>query len=78
MNGLISPVSMVQAGANGVMMRIFSWPTLNHLAPTEHHLNAAANLRIDDNVHSFRTAVGHPLMAASRRIMHNVTKLRSS
>lgn len=60
-DGFICLLSMVQAGASGVMMRrIFSWPTLSHL------------------VHSFRTVEDHLLTAASSRIVHDVTKLRSS
>ncbi len=71
-------VSMVQAG--GVMMwGIFSWHTLGILVPIEHGLNAAVYLRfVADHVHPFMTTVTHLLMATSSRIMHRVTKLKSS
>ncbi len=40
-------VSTVQAGSGGVMVWvIFSWHTLSHLVPIEHHLNATAYLSI--------------------------------
>ncbi len=60
-------------------------PCLNFLAhfgpvvPIEHRLNATAYLSIvADHVHPFMTTVYHLLMATSSRIMHHVTKLKSS
>ncbi len=62
---------------NGV--GIFSWHTLGLLVPIEHRLNATAYLSIvADHVHLFMTTVYHLLMATSSRIMHHVTKLKSS
>ncbi len=71
-------VSTVQAG--GVMVRgMFSWHTLGPLVPIEHRLNATAYLSVvADHVHPFMTTVYHLLMANSSRIMHHVTKLKSS
>ncbi len=71
-------VSTVQAV--GVMVwGIFSWHTLGPLVPTEHRLNATVYLSIiADHVHPFMTTVYHLLMATSSRIMHHVTKLKSS
>ncbi len=74
-------VSMVQAGGGGVMVwGIFSWHTLGPLVQIKHRLNATAYLSIvADHVHPFMTTVySHLLMATSSRIMHNVTKLKSS
>ncbi len=72
-------VSTVQA-ADGVMVwGIFSWHTLGPLVPFEYRLNATVYLSIvADHVHSFMTTVYHLLMATSSRIMHHVTKLKSS
>ncbi len=72
-------ISMVQAGGGGVMVwGIFSWHTLGPLVPTEHRLNATAYLSIvSDQVHPFMTTV-YLLMTTSSRIMHHVTKLKSS
>ncbi len=73
-------VSTVQAGGGGVMVRgIFSWHTLGLLVPIEHRLNTTAYRSIvADHVHPFITTVTHLLMATSSRIMHHVTKLKSS
>ncbi len=72
-------VSTVQAGGGGVMVwGIYSWPTLGPLVPIEHRLNATAYLSIvDEHVHLFMTTV-YPSSATSSRIMHHVTKLKSS
>ncbi len=69
-----------RAGGGGVMVwGIFSWHTLGPLAPIEHHLNAAAYLSIvADHVHPFMTTVYPSSDAISSRIMHHVTKLKSS
>ncbi len=71
---------MVQAAGGDVMAwRIFSWHILGHLVPIEHRLNSTAYLSIvADHVHPFMTTVYHLLMATSSRIMHHVTKLKSS
>ncbi len=68
-------VSTVQAGGGGVMVwGIFSWHTLGPLVPI-----ATAYLSIvADHVHPFMTTVYHLLMITSSRIMHHVTKLKSS
>ncbi len=73
-------VSTVQAGGSGVIVwGIFSWHTLGLLVPIEHRLNATAYLSIvADHVLPFMTTVYHLLMATSSRIMHHVTKLKSS
>ncbi len=73
-------VSTVQAGGDGVMVwGIFSWHTLGPLVPIEHRLNATDYLSIvADYVHPFMTTVYHLLMTTSSRIMHHVTKLKSS
>ncbi len=73
-------VSMVQAGGGGVMVwGIFFWHTLGRLVPIEHHLNATAYLSIvTDHVHPFMTTVYPSSNANSSRIMHHVTKLKSS
>ncbi len=72
--------STVQAAGGGVMVwGIFSWQTLGPLVPIEHCLNATAYLSIVANhVHPFMTTVDHLLKASSSRIMHHVTKLKSS
>ncbi len=72
-------VSTVQAG-DGVMVRgVFSWHTLGPLVLTEHRLNATAYLSIvADHVHPFMTTVHPSSDATSSRIMHHVTKLKSS
>ncbi len=64
----------------GVMVSgIFSWQTLNPLVPIEHHLIATAYLSIvADHVHPFMTTVYPSSDATSSRIMHHVTKLKSS
>ncbi len=70
-------VSMVQAGV--MVGGIFSWHTLGPLVPIEHCLNATAYLSIvADHVHPFMTAVYPSSDATSSRIMHHVTKLKSS
>ncbi len=74
-----SLVSTVQAGGGGVMVwGIFSWHTLGPLVPIEHRLNTTVYLSIvADHVHPFMTTCTHLLMTSSR-IMHHVTKLKSS
>ncbi len=59
-----SLVSTVQAAGGGVMVwGIFSWHTLDPLAPIEHCLNATVFLSIvADHVHPFMTTVYHLLM----------------
>ncbi len=58
---------------------IFSWHTLGPLVPIEHGLNTTAYLSIvADHVHPFMTAVYPSSDAPSSRIMHHVTKLKSS
>ncbi len=70
-------VSMVQPGV--MVWGIFSWHTFGPLVPIEHRLNATAYLSIvADYVHPLITTVYHLLMAISSRIMHHVTKLKSS
>ncbi len=73
-------VSTVQAGGGGVMVwGIFSWHTLGPLVPIEHCLNATDYLSIvADHVHPFMTTVDPSSDAASSRIMHHVTKLKSA
>ncbi len=73
-------VLMVQAGGRGVMVwGIFSWHTLGPLVPIEYRLNATAYLSIvADHVHPFMTTVFPSSDATSSRIMHHVTKLKSS
>ncbi len=49
------------------------------LVPIEQRLNTTAYLSIvADHVHPFMTTVYHLLMASSSRIMHHVTKFKSS
>jgi len=58
---------------------IFSWHTLGTLVPIEHNLNTTVYLSIvTDHVHLFMTTVYSSSDATSSRIMHHVTKLRSS
>ncbi len=58
---------------------IFSWHTLGPLVPIERRLNTTAYLGIvADHVHSFMTTVYPSSDATSSRIMHHVTKLKSS
>ncbi len=72
-------VSTVHGGGGVMVWGIFSWHTLGPLVPIEHSLNATAYLSIvADHVHPFMTTVYHLLMATSSRIMHHVTKLKSS
>ncbi len=73
-------VSTVQAGRGDVKgWGIFSWHTLGLLVPIEHCLNATAYLSIvADHVHPFMTTVHPSSDATSSRIMHHVTKLKSS
>ncbi len=73
-------VSTVQAGGGGVMVwGIFSWHTLGPLVPIELRLNATAYLSIvADHVYLFMTTVYTSSDATSSRIMHHVTKLKSS
>ncbi len=73
-------VSTVQAAAGDVMVwGIFSWHNLGLLVPMEHCLNATAYLSIvADHVHPFMTTVYPSSDATSSRIMHHVTKLKSS
>ncbi len=72
-------VSTVQAGGGVMVWGKFSWHTLGPLVPVEHWLNATAYLSIvADHVHPFMTTVYHLLMATSSRIMHHVTKIKSS
>ncbi len=72
--------STVQAGCGGVILwGIFSWHTLGPLVTIEHCLNATAYLSIvADHVHPFMTTVYPSSDATSSRIMHHVTKLKSS
>ncbi len=70
-------VSTVHAGGVKVC-GIFSWHTLGPLVPIEHRLNATAYLSIvADHVHSFMTSV-YPSSDGYSRIIHHVTKLKSS
>ncbi len=72
-------VSTVQAAGGVMVWGIFSWHTLGLLVPIEHCLNATVYLSIvADHVHPFMTTVYHLLMATSSRILHHVTKLKSS
>ncbi len=74
-------VSTVQAADGGVMVwGIFSWHTLGPLSTNwalfkRHSLPEYC---FTDHVHPFMTTVYHLLMATSSRIMHRVTKLKSS
>ncbi len=73
-------VSTAQAAGGGVMVwGIFYWHTLGPLVPIEHCLNATVYLSIVvDHVHPFMTTVYPSSDATSSRIMHHVTKLKSS
>ncbi len=74
-------VSMVQAGGGGGVMvwGIYSWHTLGPLVPIEYCLNVTIYLSIvADHVHPFMTTVYSSSDATSSRIMHHVTKLKSS
>ncbi len=72
-------VSTVQAAGGVMVWGIFSWHTLGHLVPIEHRLNVTVYLSIvADHVHPFMTAVYPSSDATSSRIMHHVTKLKSS
>ncbi len=69
-------VSTVQAGGGGVLMwGIFSWHTLEPLVPIV-HLNATAYLSIVADYLSLHSV--HIFWCTSSRIMHHVTKLKSS
>ncbi len=72
-------VSTVQAGGSGVRVwGIFSWHTLGPLVLFANCLNTTTYLSIvADHFHPFMTSV-YLLMATSSRIMHHVTKLKSS
>ncbi len=60
------------------MWGIYSWHTLGPLIPIEHRLNATAYLSIvAEHVHPFMTTV-YPSSDGYFRIMHHVTKLKSS
>ncbi len=68
-------VSTVQAGGGVIMWGIFLGP----LVPIKQRLNATAYLSIvADHVHPFMTTVYPSSDATSSRIMHHVTKLKSS
>ncbi len=73
-------VSTVQADGGGVMVwGIFSWHTVGPLVPVEHRLNDTAYLSVVANhVHPFMTTVYPSSDVTSNRIMHHVTKLKSS
>ncbi len=61
------------------LCRIFSWHTLGPLLRIEHCLNTTAYRSIvADHVHPFMTTVFPSSDATSSRIMHHVTKLKSS
>ncbi len=72
-------VSMVQAAGGVMVWGIFSWHTLGPLVPIEHCFNTTVYLSIvADHVHPFTTTVYPSSDATSSRIMHHVTKLKSS
>ncbi len=72
-------VLMVQAGGGVMVWGIFSWDTLSPLVPIEHRSNSTVYLSIvADHVHPFMTTVYSSSDATSSRIMHHVTKLKSS
>ncbi len=72
-------VSMVQTVGGVMVWGVFSWHTLGPLVPIEHRLNTTAYLSIvADQIHPFMTTVYTSSDATSSRIMHHVTKLRSS
>ncbi len=69
-------VSTVQAAGGGVVV---GCNTLGPLVPSEHRLNTTAYLSIvADHVIPLWLQCTHLLMANSSRIMHHVTKLKSS
>ncbi len=80
MKAWIHPALSQQFRMVVVVWGIFSWHTLGPLVPIEHRLIATAYLSIvADHVHPFMTTVyTYLLMAISSRIMHHVTKLKSS
>ncbi len=64
---------------NGVMVwGIYSWHTLGLLVPIVHRLHATAYLLLLTMSISLWLQCTHLLMATSSRIMHHVTKLKSS
>ncbi len=70
-------VSMVQTVGGVMVWGVFY--TLGPLGPIEHRLNTTAYLSIvADHVHPFMTTVYPSSEATSSRIMHHVTKLKSS
>ncbi len=72
-------VSTVQTVGGVMVWGMFSWHTLGHLVPIEHRLNVTDYLSIvADHVHPFMTTVYPSSDATSSRIMHHVTKLKSS
>ncbi len=72
-------VSMVQAGCGGIMVwGVFSWHTLGLLVPIEHCLNATAWVLLLTMSIPLWLQCTHLLMSTSSRIMHHVTKLKSS
>ncbi len=72
-------IHMVHAGGGVMVSGICSWHTLGPLVPIEHRLNTTDSLSIvADNVHPFMTTVYPSSDATSSRIMHHVTKLKSS
>ncbi len=72
-------VSTVQTGCGGVMVWGYFLGTLGPLVPIEHRLNTTVYLSIvADHVHPFMTTVYPSSDATSSRIMHHVTKLKSS
>ncbi len=74
-------VSTVQAGGGGgevMVWGIFSWHTLGPLVPIEHCLNSTAYLSIVADHVPLWLQCSHLLMATSSKIMHHVTKLKSS
>ncbi len=72
-------VSTVQADGGVMVWGIYFWHTLGPLVPTEHRLKATAYLSIvADHVHPFMTTVYPFSDATSSRLIHHVTKLKSS
>ncbi len=62
-----------------IVWGIFSWRTLGPWVPIEHRWNTTAYLSIvTDHVHPFMTTVYPSSDATSSRIMHRVTKIKSS
>ncbi len=71
--------STVQAGGGVMVWGIFSWHTLGLLVPIEHYLNATTHLSIvADHVLTIMTTVYPSSDTTSSRVMHHVTKLKSS